>query len=1462
MIFDMNDHFKKNHPTVLLAGCYGVANVGDELLLETLIQWVQELGGTVTVISFDPEHTQAKMKVPAVSFFDYLAIAQAMGKTDLFVMGGGGIFQDHYRFNISALYDPTSYEVASYARPFYMARQFGVKTMIWAHGVGPLHSDDARAVVADVFSSADFVSVRDDQSRHLVVEELGVQRAIVVAPDPSWQKMLRFQRGNASQRQFDLPTGKRIGLILRDWSLEPGWHQRLMNAIRATLPPDWTCVLIGFQTVRDTYISQSDRPFLEQLACDLRSTGGAVVVIDDIMPAEAVALIDACDAVLSMRLHGTVIALARGKPTISFEYDQKMGLAAEMAEMPKRLRVKTTDSEARLSLAFQEIFDQSRAPWILNPMQLQSLADAAISHRELLADAMQHIPPAKAKNWTAGNFDWMGAWMATPTQQVDGAQSGNIVLQKANEDTGEGRNLIVFRQIDAIRRKNIELQKINDDMRKEMISIGQKLENLKLESIRVSDWATKMNDSPISYAIKKYTRMYAKIVFNALPIGLNDKQKLKSFVRKVVRKINIHDRSIRTVRKISSQLQMLSSGKRSVSRDILVFSLIDWHFRIQRPQHLSKGLSKTGKRVFFVSNQFVDTSAPGYSIERLSDAEDLYLVKLHVMGAPAIYFEPASPETQERIAQSLAELALDFAIVSSVALVEHAYWYPITRRLPNSMRVYDCMDHHEGFGNVSEKLIAIERQMMRESDLVVATSEWLADTARRCNTNVSLVRNAGEYEHFVNPPAERYSDIQGRKIIGYFGAIAEWFDLDLVRKTALANPGALVLLVGNDTVGAKKALEDLGNVVLTGEVPYDRLPYYLHAFDVCLLPFKVNALTQATNPVKVYEYLASGLPVVCVDLPETIQFEGLVDRARTADEFVRMVAERLSDTGIEELQMRRRKFASEQTWDHRAHSLMRAIEAIPLPKVSVVVLTFNNLDLTKSCLQSLIRWTDYNNLEIIIVDNASTDGSQNYLREFESAHSNVNLILNEKNTGFAAGNNIGLNAASGDYLVMLNNDTVVTPGWILTLLRHMQEDSTIGLIGPVTNNIGNEAKIDVSYNQPSAMIAAAMPYTISHMGHEFPLHTAAFFCAMMPRDVFEKVGMLDENFGRGFFEDDDYCRRIESLGLKIVCAEDVFIHHQLSASFNKLKEGERDKLFEKNKKYYETKWGEWNSHGYRVTDASDKIKNDAFPDIFEGQKYFSGQCVICGKSSRFFYSDIALWRESLNCQHCRSTSRYRSIASGALRAIAELTGVQATSLNDIPRSNGNKLHVYDTQPPFYYEPCAYPVPDLLKACDWIEVALSQYKPDKSMGKVLAKGITNQNLECLTFASESLDIVITSDVMEHVRLDERAHREIYRVLKPGGIYLFTVPHSNAWDETLVRVKITDPEDPSKDVHLLEPEYHGDTNNEDGGGVLAYRTYGKDLETNLTKMGFEVDYSKEDRANLGIMNTELYYCKKTR
>lgn len=889
--------------------------------------------------------------------------------------------------------------------------------------------------------------------------------------------------------------------------------------------------------------------------------------------------------------------------------------------------------------------------------------------------------------------------------------------------------------------------------------------------------------------------------------------------------------------------------------DYFIWSVIDWHFRHQRPQQIALALANTGRRVFYISQIFIDHAEPGFTVEKLSGYTEIYQIRLHVRGAPIIYDAVPSAAAEQQIKSGIGQLLAWADCGSTVSVVNHPYWYGIACALPDSRLVYDCMDHHDGFGNNVQELSELEQLLFARSELVITTSTWLNDHVVRKGARTALVRNACDFEHFCLAPAEIYRDAAGRRIIGYYGAIAEWFDIDLVAAVARAFPEELVLLVGADTIGAARQLKGIPNIEFVGEVPYARLPYYLHAFDVCLLPFKVIPLTLATNPVKAYEYLAAGKPLVTVDLPEMSQFDGLVSVAKTEDDFIAAVQQELQMSATGEAAKGRAEFAAQQTWGHRTAEIIEQVEACtPAPKVSVVVVTYNNLELTKACLHSLDEHSQYPNLEIIVVDNRSADGSPEWLQDWVLQGGNRRLVLNDTNKGFAAANNQGLHLATGDYLVMLNNDTYVTPGWVRTMVNHMRSNSRLGLLGPVTNNIGNEARIPIVYQTMEEMIQVSRQYVRSHVGQLYPLRTAAFFCVMLRAEIFALVGDLDEAFGRGFFEDDDYCRRIERAGFEIACADDVFIHHQLSASFSKLRGLERERLFDENRRIYEAKWGAWAPHSYRSGDTP-----ISSADRQQAGEFLEGHCVVCGNSTRFHYMNMMLWRESLNCGHCLTTSRYRSVARGILQALQGLRGIQSASLQALPRSGIEGVRVYDTQPPFYYQTCAYPLPDLLRQTGWIDVSLSQYRPDLPPGALIGPGITNQNLEALTFADASFDIVITSDVMEHVRLDAHAHREIHRVLKPGGVYLFTVPHDRSMPNTLVRVQV-DPEDMTKDVHLLEPEYHGDTNSQTGEGVLSYRVYGRDLEVFLDELGFDVSYTRDDMPGEGIMSTELFCCRK--
>lgn len=651
--------------------------------------------------------------------------------------------------------------------------------------------------------------------------------------------------------------------------------------------------------------------------------------------------------------------------------------------------------------------------------------------------------------------------------------------------------------------------------------------------------------------------------------------------RALLKVVHLLNRNMFQVAKFHPPSNMLNPQIKGWA-DYIVWGVIDWHFRHQRPQQLAVALAKTGRRVFYISPNFLENEQPGFDAERLDTANFLFQIRLFVKKAPVIYSSAPEREDVSQMRASIAEVLAWAQCKEIVSLVDHPFWLDVAAILPNSRLVYDCMDYHEGFGNNAESLLQLEKRLLNEADLTVTTSSWLDEAIAPHTKCRALIRNACDYVHFAKIPDRIYRDPHGRRVIGYYGAIAEWFDVDLIEAVAKQHPDCSVLLIGADTINARSQLAKLPNVKFTGEVPYSQLPYYLHGFDVCLLPFKIVPLTLATNPVKAYEYLSAGKAMVTVDLPEMAQFDGLVYATADKDTFLGAVSKVLSQPEPDSLLQKRKAFAQEQTWQHRADVFIQKAESsIHDPKISVVVVTYNNLNFTRACLESLDEHSQYEHMEIIVVDNASSDGTSVFLSEWVTNGSNRVLILNDDNRGFAAANNQGLEIATGDYLVLLNNDTYVTPGWARTLVRHLQRDKTIGLIGPVTNNIGNEAKIDIAYADMNEMLLKSFIYTRRHIGHTFSLRTAAFFCVMLPRSTYLRVGGLDEIFGLGFFEDDDYCRRIEQANLRIVCAEDVFIHHHLSASFNKLKQYDRQKLFEMNKKLYEAKWGEWMAHNFR-----------------------------------------------------------------------------------------------------------------------------------------------------------------------------------------------------------------------------------------------------------------------------------------
>ena len=241
--------------------------------------------------------------------------------------------------------------------------------------------------------------------------------------------------------------------------------------------------------------------------------------------------------------------------------------------------------------------------------------------------------------------------------------------------------------------------------------------------------------------------------------------------------------------------------------------------------------------------------------------------------------------------------------------------------------------------------------------------------------------------------------------------------------------------------------------------------------------------------------------------------------------------------------------------------------------VSIIILTYNQLKYTKECLESLYENTKIK-FETIIVDNASVDGTREYLQNFANEKKNVKLIFNENNLGFPTAVNQGIKASDGNYIVIANNDIVFTKRWLEGLLKAINKKNYYMIAGPISNLVsGFQIDQNARYKSVEEMKKYADEARIKNKDMFFEFPRVAFLCALIKRELIDKIGGLDERFSPGNFEDDDFCLRAQLAGYKTIIVKDVFIHHYGSKSFTAEGMQKYADRLNKNRQIFVEKWG-------------------------------------------------------------------------------------------------------------------------------------------------------------------------------------------------------------------------------------------------------------------------------------------------
>lgn len=278
----------------------------------------------------------------------------------------------------------------------------------------------------------------------------------------------------------------------------------------------------------------------------------------------------------------------------------------------------------------------------------------------------------------------------------------------------------------------------------------------------------------------------------------------------------------------------------------------------------------------------------------------------------------------------------------------------------------------------------------------------------------------------------------------------------------------------------------------------------------------------------------------------------------------------------------------------------------PFLGTSIIIPTYNQQALLQQCLESIFAHTPEAH-EVIVVDNGSTDGTESYVR---SLGNRVVYRKLERNTGFAAGINQGLRVARGEYLLLLNNDTVVTECWLSNLLACLLQVPDAGLVGPVTNYISGSQQIETSYGHLDDMHRFAASYNRSDPERWQETDRITGFCVLMKRSVFRKLGYMDEGYEIGNCEDDDFGLRVRLLGLKLIVARDTFIHHVGSASMKTLAE-RFDEVYGNNLLFFGRKWGDPGYLETRIRNAGQLLPGSA--------DYFPSHVLVKGRGETRYW---------------------------------------------------------------------------------------------------------------------------------------------------------------------------------------------------------------------------------------------------
>ncbi len=897
-------------PTILIGGYYGAGNVGDEAILEAMVGELraQRPDLDFLVTSWDPDKTSRDLKVSAFFWKDINALIDAALKADLIILGGGGLFHDYWGIDPDTYLRKAFWDITAFGSLPLLARLLDVPCMIYAVGVGPLQSDLAREHTRLAFERCQAATLRDHESLEILrqtgfnVEEPG--RTIEVLADAVFSFSTQAEEEHwadafLQDRRIDRDTPL-LGVSLLYWDRggkPEEWLPRVAEGVRLFLEKNGQFQLIGipFQVLEATPFT-NDAIILKELGQQIGMPQRTHIIEHPLTPRLAQALIGRCSLLLGMRLHSLIMGINNGIPVVALSRAPKIS-----------------------SLMSRFGLDRFCLPIAGQPQILASELQAGWDQRPALSTRLR-ILQQEARNETARHARLALTLLSRSRRKpLSFAQQFALhqtrLLIKADDELQPIRNDKEYYQAQLT-----EVQSQLGNAR--ALCSKQEEENLALHA-HISDLGERLREIESSRFVK-LARAYYRLA-QARPLRPVERflSRLKrTGARQAVGQVieeSRADKEARQVRRVVSLLNARELGGVFVVTSAFVFD----KFYNQRVINLSKFLARQGCGVIYVAWRWLkDDPMPDIGREVYPNIfqvpVDMFLENLPELGElqhPRKYFVAEFPHPN----------------FLTAALELKRYGFPI---------IYEIIDEWEEFHKVGQSPWFegdVEKALVVNANLLTAISPPLIEKFSDLRSDIHLLPNGYDpsilgrnsrniaRHHFERPKVHA----------GYFGHLTDsWFDWDLLlRVLDLAKDHGMDLHIHIIGYGSPSLEEKLSNyrdrLPLHGKVKPADLSRYAQEWDIAMIPFRPGKLSEAVDPLKVYEYLYFGLPVIVTGITHLGRLPR-VRVARDAAEFLEALSafkeEAWQHPAAPDTHRAVARLLEESTWEQRFARLLSLLE--------------------------------------------------------------------------------------------------------------------------------------------------------------------------------------------------------------------------------------------------------------------------------------------------------------------------------------------------------------------------------------------------------------------------------------------------------------------------------------------------------------------------------------------------------